>query len=64
MDSAGNLTGTDLPDGNHLAFKYDEFCRLIEETDPLGLQIRYQHHLATPLVTETRFPDGSVWHSH
>ncbi|MFJ4065893.1 RHS repeat-associated core domain-containing protein [Pseudomonas sp. NPDC089996] len=63
LDSAGNLTGIDLPDGNQLAFKYDEFCRLIEETDPLGRQISYKHHLATPLVTETRFPDGSIWQS-
>ncbi|MFJ4445224.1 RHS repeat-associated core domain-containing protein [Pseudomonas sp. NPDC089422] len=61
LDDSGNLLGIDLPDSNHLAFKYDEFCRLIEETDPLGRQIRYKHHLATPQVTETRFPDGSVW---
>ncbi|PZQ35869.1 MAG: hypothetical protein DI560_26360, partial [Pseudomonas putida] len=35
--------------------KYD-FGRLVEETDPLGRTIRYKHHLATPLVTETQFP--------
>ncbi|EJN33830.1 RHS repeat protein [Pseudomonas sp. GM84] len=49
--------------GNHLALKYDDFGRLVEETDPLGRTISYKHHFATPLVTETRFPDGSVWTS-
>jgi YD repeat-containing protein len=34
LDEAGNLTGITLPDGNQLAFKYDDFSRLIEETDP------------------------------
>ncbi|MEX6664250.1 RHS repeat-associated core domain-containing protein [Pseudomonas sp. W2-17] len=61
LDEAGNLTGITLPDGNKLAFKYDDFSRLIEETDPLGRQIHYKHHLGTTLVTETTFPDGSVW---
>lgn len=56
LDEAGNLTGITLPDGNKLAFKYDDFSRLIEETDPLGRQIRYNHHLGTTLVTETTFP--------
>ncbi|WP_313713603.1 RHS repeat-associated core domain-containing protein [Pseudomonas sp.] len=61
LNDFGNLVGIDLPDGNHLAFKYDEFSRLTEETDPLGRSIHYKHHLATPLVSETRFPDGSIW---
>ncbi|PVZ37268.1 YD repeat-containing protein [Pseudomonas sp. CC120222-01a] len=63
FDASGNLTGITLPDGNQLALKYDEFSRLVEETDPLGRKISYKHHRATPLVTETRFPDGSVWQS-
>ncbi|MBA1188051.1 type IV secretion protein Rhs [Pseudomonas entomophila] len=61
FDEFGNLIGITLPDDNRLAFKYDEYSRLVEETDPLGRSIRYKHHLGTPLVIETRFPDGSVW---
>ncbi|AZF13720.1 Rhs-family protein [Pseudomonas sp. R3-18-08] len=61
LDEAGNTTGITLPDGNRLTFKYDDFSRLIEETDPLGRKIKYKHHLSTTLVTETTFPDGSVW---
>jgi len=63
FDAFGNIVGFTLPDGNRLALKYDDFGRLVEETDPLGRTIRYKHHLATPLVTETQFPDGSVWKS-
>ncbi|NQD57606.1 RHS repeat protein, partial [Pseudomonas sp. CM25] len=47
----------------NLALKYDDFSRLVEETDPLGRKISYKHCRATPLVTETRFPYGSVWQS-
>ncbi|WP_054905676.1 DUF6531 domain-containing protein [Pseudomonas sp. NBRC 111144] len=61
FDTSGNLVGIKLPDGNRLALKYDEFSRLIEETDPLGRTISYKHYRTTPLITETRFPDGSVW---
>jgi RHS repeat-associated protein len=61
LDEAGNMTGINLPDGNRLTFKYDDFSRLIEETDPLGRTIKYKHHLSTTLITETSFPDGSVW---
>ncbi|SET48231.1 YD repeat-containing protein [Pseudomonas graminis] len=61
LDEASNLTGITLPDGNKLAFKYDDFSRLIEETDPLGRKIRYEHHLGTRSVTEASYPDGSVW---
>ncbi|MFK3908533.1 RHS repeat-associated core domain-containing protein [Pseudomonas monteilii] len=61
FDEFGNLIGITLPNDNRLAFKYDEYSRLIEETDPLGRSIRYKHHLGTPLVTKTRFLDGSVW---
>ena len=61
LDEAGNMTGLTLPDGNQLAFKYDDFSRLIEETDPLGRKIKYKYHLSTTLVTETTFPDGSTW---
>ncbi|VVO63721.1 putative deoxyribonuclease RhsA [Pseudomonas fluorescens] len=61
LDEAGNMTGLNLPDGNKLAFKYDDFSRLIEETDPLGRNIKYKYHLSTTLVTETTFMDGSTW---
>jgi RHS repeat-associated protein len=61
LDEAGNMTGIGLPDGNRLAFKYDDFSRLIEETDPLGRTVKYTHHLNTTLITETIFPDGSIW---
>nr|WP_149658779.1 RHS repeat-associated core domain-containing protein [Pseudomonas sp. ANT_J12] len=61
LDEAGNMTGLTLPDGNQLAFKYDDFSRLIEETDPLGRKIKYKYHLSTTLVTETTFLDGSTW---
>jgi YD repeat-containing protein len=61
LDEAGNTTGISLPDGNRLTFKYDDFSRLIEETDPLGRSITYSYHFSTTLITETAFPDGSVW---
>jgi RHS repeat-associated protein len=61
LDEAGNMTGLKLPDGNRLGFKYDNFSRLLEETDPLGRQIKYKYHLGTTLVTETTFLDGSTW---
>ncbi|EKT4523819.1 PAAR domain-containing protein, partial [Pseudomonas putida] len=32
LDEQGNMIGLGLPDGNKLAFKYDEFARLLEET--------------------------------
>jgi RHS repeat-associated protein len=61
LDEAGNTTAISLPDGNRLTFKYDDFSRLIEETDPLGRCITYSYHLSTTSITETKFPDGSVW---
>ncbi|KPY76917.1 YD repeat-containing protein, partial [Pseudomonas amygdali pv. tabaci] len=47
IDDTGNMTGLTLPDGNQLAFEYDEFARLLKETDPLGRSIRYQYHHLT-----------------
>ncbi len=41
-----------LPDGNRLTFQYDEFARLLEETDPLGRKIQYEYHHLTTLVTQ------------
>ncbi|MCX2889222.1 hypothetical protein OO258_13340 [Pseudomonas sp. DCB_BI] len=32
MDDHGNMVGLSLPDGNQLAFKYDEFACLLGET--------------------------------
>ncbi|PWU28857.1 type IV secretion protein Rhs, partial [Pseudomonas sp. RW407] len=61
LDDAGNMTGLQLPDGNRVQLKYDEYSRLVEEIDPLGRSIRYQHHLATNLVSEVAYPDGSTW---
>ncbi|MFJ4353096.1 RHS repeat domain-containing protein [Pseudomonas sp. NPDC089428] len=29
------MVGLSLPDGNRLAFKYDQFARLLEETDSI-----------------------------
>ncbi len=55
------MTGLKLPDDNRLGFKYDDFSRLLEETDPLGRKIKYKYHLGTTLVTETTFLDGSTW---
>nr|WP_269459919.1 RHS repeat domain-containing protein [Pseudomonas syringae group genomosp. 3] len=52
MDDTGNMTGLTLPDGNQLAFEYDEFARLLKETDPLGRSIHYQYHHLTTLVTQ------------
>ncbi|SOS36916.1 hypothetical protein PSCFBP3800_05630 [Pseudomonas syringae group genomosp. 3] len=46
------MTGLTLPDGNQLAFEYDEFARLLKETDPLGRSIHYQYHHLTTLVTQ------------
>lgn len=40
---------------------YYDCSHLIEETDPLGRQIRYKHHLGTRLVTEAIYSGGSVW---
>jgi len=61
LDENGNMVGLDLPDGNRLTFKYDEFARLLEETDPLGRKIQYEYHHLTTLVTQVSYPDGSTW---
>ncbi|KPB28312.1 hypothetical protein LT706_00095 [Pseudomonas syringae pv. syringae] len=60
IDDTGNMTGLTLPDGNQLAFEYDEFARLLKETDPLGRSIRYQYHHLTTLITQVDYPDGST----
>jgi len=61
LDDHGNMVGLTLPDGNQLHFKYDEFARLLEETDPLGRTIAYEYHHLTTLVTQVTYPDGSTW---
>ena len=61
LDDTGNMTGLTLPDGHQLRFKYDEYARLLEETDPLGRTLRYQYHHLTTLVTQASYPDGSTW---
>ncbi|WAC00434.1 DUF6531 domain-containing protein [Pseudomonas putida] len=61
LDDFGNMVGLTLPDGNQLHFKYDEFARLLEETDPLGRTITYEYHHLTTLVTKVTYPDGSTW---
>ncbi|MEW5516170.1 RHS repeat-associated core domain-containing protein, partial [Pseudomonas asiatica] len=61
LDEQGNMVGLDLPDGNRLAFKYDEYARLLEETDPLGRKTTYEYHHLTTLVTQVSYPDGSTW---
>ena len=61
LDDNGNMVGLGLPDGNRLQFKYDEFARLLEETDPLGRTIAYEYHHLTTLVTKVSYPDGSTW---
>ena len=50
IDDNGNMTGLTLPDGNRLTFKYDEYARLVEETDPLGRTVSYSYHQLTTLV--------------
>ncbi len=61
IDDTGNMTGLTLPDGNTVKLKYDEYARLVEEADPLGRKIKYQHHHLTTLVTQVDYPDGSTW---
>ncbi|MET3052349.1 RHS repeat-associated core domain-containing protein [Pseudomonas alkylphenolica] len=61
LDDNGNMVGLSLPDGNRLSFTYDEFARLLEETDPLGRKIAYEYHHLTTLVTKASYPDGSTW---
>ncbi|HDS1748810.1 TPA: RHS repeat protein, partial [Pseudomonas putida] len=61
LDDYGNMVGLTLPDGNQLHFKYDEYARLLEETDPLGRTIAYEYHHLTTLVTKVTYPDGSTW---
>ena len=61
IDDSGNMTGLTLPDGNRLKLKYDEYSRLIEETDPLGRSVKYAYHHLTTLVSSISYPDGSVW---
>ncbi len=61
IDETGNMTGLTLPDGNTVELKYDDYARLVEETDPLGRKITYQYHHLTTLVTQVSYPDGSVW---
>ncbi|MEN4825192.1 RHS repeat-associated core domain-containing protein [Pseudomonas sp. P39-UII1] len=60
LDDYGNMVGLTLPDGNQLHFKYDEFARLLEETDPLSRTIAYEYHHLTTLVTQVTYPDGST----
>jgi YD repeat-containing protein len=55
------MTGLTLPDGNRLQLKYDEYSRLIEETDPLGRSVKYAYHHLTTLVSSVSYPDGSIW---
>ncbi|CAI2537388.1 Cell wall-associated polypeptide CWBP200 [Serratia ficaria] len=61
IDDTGNMTGVTLPNGQTIALKYDEYSRLVEETDPLGRKINYQYHALTTRVTQVSYPDGSVW---
>jgi len=61
IDDTGNMTGLTLPDGNRLTFKYDEYARLVEETDPLGRTVSYSYHQLTTLVSAVSYPDGSTW---
>jgi RHS repeat-associated protein len=61
IDGSGNMTGLTLPDGNRLTFKYDEYSRLMEETDPLDRTITYSYHRLTTLVSSVSYPDGSTW---
>nr|WP_268796877.1 RHS repeat-associated core domain-containing protein [Pseudomonas sp. BSw22131] len=61
IDEIGNMTGLTLPDGNTIELKYDDYARLVEETDPLGRKITYKYHHLTTLVTQVSYPDGSVW---
>lgn len=61
LDEHGNMVGLTLPDGNRLQFKYDEFSRLLEETDPLGRKTTYEYHHLTTLVNQVSYPDGSTW---
>uniref|UniRef100_UPI00158D1963 DUF6531 domain-containing protein n=1 Tax=Pseudomonas sp. KK4 TaxID=1855729 RepID=UPI00158D1963 len=61
IDDTGNMTGLTLPDGNVVKLKYDEYARLLEETDPLGRKIKYQYHHLTTLITQVDYPDGSTW---
>ena len=61
LDDNGNMVGLTLADGNRLQFKYDEYARLLEETDPLGRKITYEYHHLTTLVTKVSYPDASTW---
>ncbi|AKA85922.1 RHS repeat-associated core domain-containing protein [Pseudomonas synxantha] len=61
LDDCGNLVGLTLPGEQRLAFQYDEYSRLIAETDPLGRTTEYRYHFNTPLVTRVRAPDGGTW---
>ncbi|QKZ02404.1 RHS repeat-associated core domain-containing protein [Pseudomonas eucalypticola] len=61
LDDRGNLTGLTLPDGNQITLRYDQYSRLVEETDPLGRTTRYKHHQLTTLVKQVDYPDGSSW---
>ena len=61
LDDNGNMVDLTLADGNRLQFKYDEFSRLLEETDPLGRKTTYEYHHLTTLVTQVSYPDGSTW---
>ncbi|MFJ3485590.1 RHS repeat-associated core domain-containing protein [Pseudomonas sp. NPDC090202] len=63
LDDTGNMTGIELPDGNRLQLKYDEYSRLLEEIDPLGRSVKYTYHHLTRLVTSVTYPDGSTWKS-
>ena len=40
-DLVGQLTGVDLPDSSHIAYRYDDAHRLTDITDSLGNTVRY-----------------------
>ncbi|GLU40021.1 hypothetical protein Pssp01_41140 [Pseudomonas sp. NBRC 100443] len=41
LDDAGNMTALHLPDGNRVQLEYDEYSRLVEETDANGKTTEY-----------------------
>lgn len=61
LNTSGNMTGLTLPDGNVITLNYDQYSRLIEETDPLGHKTLYPHHPLTTRVKQVEYPACSKW---
>ncbi|WP_237613301.1 RHS repeat-associated core domain-containing protein [Pectobacterium parmentieri] len=55
----GELSGVILPGGASRHTTWDDYGRLLSETDPLGRETGYQWYRLTGHITRVTYPDGS-----